>query len=116
MTPTQRSLKYLRDNGYRVAIVEKWNPHARIRQDLFGFIDLLAIKDLETLAIQTTSRGNMLARIKKIKESEAFPDVEKAGWQVIVHGWGKLKEGWILKEINLNHVRSLNAEAREKAN
>jgi hypothetical protein len=27
---------------YTVAITEKWNLHARIRQNLFGFIDLAA--------------------------------------------------------------------------
>ena len=101
MTPTQRSLKHLRELGYRVAIVEKWNPHARIRQDLFGFIDLLAIKENETLAIQTTSRGNVPARIRKIKESEAFEEVKKAGWRVRVQGWGKLKSGWCLMEVDL---------------
>jgi hypothetical protein len=44
MTPTQRSMAYLKKEGYRVAVVERWNPHARIRQDLFGVIDLLAIR------------------------------------------------------------------------
>ena len=57
MTPTQRSLKYLREQGYTVAIVERWNAFAKIRQDLFGFIDLLAIKPGETLAVQTTASG-----------------------------------------------------------
>lgn len=101
-SPTQRSLKHLRDLGYRVAIVEHWNPFARIRNDLFGFIDLLAIKDGETLAVQTTSRGNVAARVAKITESEALSDVRKAGWRVIVHGWGKLKAGWTLKEVDLS--------------
>ena len=42
--PTQRTLARLRQEGaLEVAIVEHWNPHARIRQDLFGFIDILAI-------------------------------------------------------------------------
>jgi hypothetical protein len=50
-SPTQRSLRHMRDLGYLVAVVEHWNPHARIRQDLFGWIDLLAIRDGETLAV-----------------------------------------------------------------
>lgn len=100
MSPTQRSLKHLREQGYRVAVVEKWNPHARIRQDLFGFIDLLAIKGPETLAVQSTSRGNVSARVKKITEAEALSDVRKANWRIVVHGWGKLKAGWTLKEVD----------------
>jgi hypothetical protein len=93
VTPTQRSLKHLKDAGYRVAIVERWNPHARIRQDLFGVVDLLAIKDGETLAVQTTSGSNVAARIRKIAESDATPDMRAAGWRIEVHGWRKAANG-----------------------
>ena len=92
MTPTQRSLAYLREEGYTVAIVERWNPHARIRQDLFGFIDLLAIRKGETLAVQVTSTG-VSSRIKKIMESDYLPNVRDAGWRIIVHGWRKNSKG-----------------------
>lgn len=54
-SPTQRSLAHLRSLGYRVAVVERWNPHARIRQDLFGVLDLLAVRDGEILGVQTTN-------------------------------------------------------------
>lgn len=98
MTPTQRSLDYLRKQGYRVAIVERWNAHARIRQDLFGCIDLLAIKDGETLAVQTTSGSNVSARVKKIAEAEAIGDIRNAGWSFHVHGWRKnSKNRWVLR-------------------
>ena len=43
MTPTQRTLAECRRRGWTAAVVEKWNPHARIRQDLFGCIDILAV-------------------------------------------------------------------------
>jgi hypothetical protein len=46
-SPTQRSLKYLRDAGWICQIVERFNPHVGphgIRQDLFGGIDLIAIR------------------------------------------------------------------------
>ena len=33
MTPTARTLHHLRKLGYRAAIVEKWNPFAKVRQD-----------------------------------------------------------------------------------
>lgn len=99
ISPTQRSLKHLRDNGYVVAITEKWNPHARIRQDLFGFIDLLAIRDGETLAIQTTSASAFAARKTKVQCHENLARVLSAGWKVIVHGWRKnSKKQWVLRE------------------
>ena len=102
MSPTQRSLKYLRELGYQVWIVEHWNHYARKRQDLFGCIDLLAIGNGETLAVQTTSRGNVAARQKKIVENEYYPEMVRSGWKVHVHGWGKLKDGWQVKIVELN--------------
>jgi hypothetical protein len=36
MTPTARSLAHLKALGYEERVVEKWNPFAKIRQDLFG--------------------------------------------------------------------------------
>lgn len=93
MTPTARGVAKLKANGYRVAVVEKWDPHARIRQDLFGIIDLLAIRNGETLAVQTTSSSNVAARMTKIADSEATPDIRAAGWRFEVHGWRKGKNG-----------------------
>jgi hypothetical protein len=98
-SPTSRSLEKLRQDGYLCQIVEKWNPHARIRQDLFGIGDILAIRDTETLLVQTTSRGNVAARVRKISESEALPVILRANWRIVVHGWGKLKEGWVCKIV-----------------
>jgi len=43
MSPLQRTIRELKDQGMVCAITEKWNPHARIRQDLFGIIDLIAL-------------------------------------------------------------------------
>ncbi len=98
MTPTQRSMAHLKAQGYRVAVVERWNAHARIRQDLFGVVDLLAIKAGETLAVQTTSGSNVAARVKKIADSEAIGDIRAAGWTFHVHGWRKNAQGrWVLR-------------------
>lgn len=103
-TPTQRSLKNLRDREFEVEVVEHWNPFARIRKDLFGFIDLLAIHKVtfQTIGVQTTSYTNIGARKKKILESKFFPIVKAAGWKIIVQGWRKnTKKRWEVKEIEL---------------
>jgi hypothetical protein len=92
-SPTQRSLKVLRDEGYFAAITEHWNAWAKIRQDLFGFIDILAIKENEVLGVQTTSYDNINARIKKIKASEAYPIAKSANMKIVVHGWRKNAKG-----------------------
>ncbi len=87
-SPTQRSLALLRKQGYRVAITEHWNSFVKRRQDLFGFIDLMAIGD-PMLAIQTTSGTNVAARVTKILESDAARDWIESGHRIIVHGWAK---------------------------
>jgi hypothetical protein len=102
MTPTQRSLAYLRDEGYLVAIVEHWNPFARIRQDLFGFIDLLAIRRDETLAVQVTASG-VSSRVKKIEASPHLGRVREAGWKIFVHGWRKNAAGkYVMRIVDLS--------------
>ena len=102
MSPTQRSLKYLRDQGYTVEVVEHWNHFARKRQDLFGFADLLAIRENEVMLVQVTSGTNVSARVKKIAESEHIDMVRKSGMSVFVHGWRKLKSGWAPKIVDLS--------------
>ena len=85
-----------------MAIVEHWNPFAHIRQDLFGIIDLLALRDGETLAVQTTSAANVSARVKKIADAEATADIRKAGWRILVHGWKKVGNRYQLREVDVS--------------
>lgn len=92
MTPTQRTKQKLAAEGWPlVAVVERWNPHARIRQDLFGCIDILAVRGNETLAIQTTSKSAVSARVRKMEDNPAMPILRAAGWTIHVHGWRKVK-------------------------
>lgn len=101
MTPTQRTLAALRQEGWLPAIVEKWNPHARIRQDLYGGIDVLALRRSTTLAIQCCALGDMGRRITKLQELPTLPWMKEAGWLVEVWGWRKLKTGWEPKKVML---------------
>ncbi len=102
-SPTQRTLEHLRRAGYPlVQVVERWNPHARVRQDLFGIVDVLAVSEAEILAVQTTSVGNVASRIRKIEESPATPILRRAGIRIIVHGWGKRRGRWTLREVDVS--------------
>lgn len=100
-SPAQRSLKYLRDQDYTVAIVEYWNHFTQRRHDLFQFADLLAIRENEVLLVQVTSGSNVSARVKKITENQHIGAVRKAGIRVEVHGWRKLVSGWAPKIVDL---------------
>lgn len=95
-SPTQRSLALLRRRGLVCAVTEHWNPHVGphgIRQDLYGWIDLLALDPTtgELIAVQTTSGSNVSKRLDKIR---AWPHLE--AWllrhRAVVHGWAKRGE------------------------
>jgi hypothetical protein len=100
MTLTLRSRKLLESQGYTVATVEHYNAYTKRKNDLYGCIDLLAIGNEETLAIQVTSKSNMSARIHKIEDAAALPEMLRSKWRVIVHGWAKNKSNrYELKEF-----------------
>lgn len=88
-SPTQSSLAALRAEGYTCWVVEYFNSFTRRRVDLFGCIDILAIRDGETLAVQTTSDSCVSARKKKMTDNEYMPAMRAAGWTIHIHGWRK---------------------------
>jgi hypothetical protein len=126
MSPTALSLSLLRAQGYLAEVTERFvripvkegdgneahiavsncPPDIAFRKDLFGCIDILAIKKGQTLAVQTTSIGNISARVKKIQSLVEFEWMKQAGWQVHVHGW-KLEKGGGVRVINMTTMETL---------
>ena len=91
MTPTQRTLAELRKRVEHVAIVEKWNSHCRIRQDLFGFADLISF-DREDVHLWQVTAGAVAARVAKIKELDVARHwAASTHRELFVVGWRKLK-------------------------
>jgi hypothetical protein len=119
-SPTQKSLKYLRDNGYTAQVVERYVSFTHRRIDLFGAIDICAVKpgDRGVLGVQTTSSSNHSARVTKAK---AIPEIKvwlEAGNRLVFHSWGlKGKVGkrktYQLREEEL-FVQDLEAELKGK--
>lgn len=104
-SPTQRSLALLRERGYVAQVVEQTIRGAGIvvfKRDLFGIGDIIAVRDGETLLVQTTSGSNVAARIAKIAECEHVGAIRKAGWRLVVHGWRKLKGRWTVREVDVS--------------
>ena len=105
VSPTQRTLKRLRDSGDYplVSIVERWNAFAKIRQDLFGIIDLLAIDSKgNTVGIQVTSYSNISARVNKMQDSDAIKHLRDANWVIIVEGWHKKNNRWVSRIVDIS--------------
>lgn len=104
-SPSARSLQHLRKLGYIAQVVERFNPFAHVRQDLFGFIDIVAVKEGEpgVLGVQATSADHISHRKKKAEAIDALKVWLAAGNKFVVHGWskkgarGKIKH-WTLTE------------------
>jgi len=90
---TNRSVRLLRKEYPLVQTVEYYNAFTRRRHDLFGIIDILAVRDEDILMVQTTSKSNMSSRIKKIEDSDAIATLRDANILIHVHGWWKKPNG-----------------------
>lgn len=111
MTPTARTLAALKADGWLAEVVERWNPHARVRHDLFNLVDILAVRGAETLAVQVTAGGGVSARCAKLNASPALPLLLAARWRVEVHGWRKVKlkrggkaKRWQCRIVNMENA------------
>jgi len=94
LSATQRTLRCLREQGRICGIVERFNAHVGpfgIRQDLFGYIDILAL-DPQRGIIAIQSCGQSFAEhARKILENEIAPEWLKAGGKIELYGWRKVK-------------------------
>lgn len=65
-SPTKRSLDDLKKLGIAAQVVEKWNSFARRRIDLFGVIDIVAMKPgIGILGVQACAGSSHAARRTK---------------------------------------------------
>lgn len=97
LTPTQRTLRELRQQGRVAAIVERWNAYAGehgIRQDLFGIIDVLAL-DPERGVVGVQSTGLDFAAHFRTLTQERVQEVtdwlRTPGTSLELWGWRKVK-------------------------
>lgn len=91
MTPTARSLAHLRKAGALAAVVEKYNPHAKVRQDLFGFCDVIAVEPGQpgVLLVQACMVGDQSKRLAKVRTEPRVRPCLDAQNRVAVFAWAK---------------------------
>lgn len=73
-------------------IAERHNHFSGKKNDLFGFIDLVAIGHGETIGVQATSTGNVNARVNKILALDSPKEWLKSGNTILIIGWKKYKK------------------------
>lgn len=104
MSPTQKALVILKQLNLQYSIVEHWNHHAQIRQDLFGIFDLLTIiPRSHLLGIQVTTFSNRSARQSKMTESPFIHNWLSTGSkaQLWTYRETKKEKGFVYDEISL---------------
>jgi len=95
MSPTSRTLRTLKQQGAIAGVVERFNqfagPHG-IRQDLFGFIDLIALEPARgIIGVQCCARSGHAAHRTKILENEIAPEWLATGGRIEIWSWAKQK-------------------------
>ena len=96
-SPTQRTMRYLREHGNICAVVEKWNAHVGpfgVRQDLFGIIDILVLDpERGFVGIQACSQSSAshLRKMKEERTEECIHWLSTPGGFIEVWCWRKIK-------------------------
>jgi hypothetical protein len=84
-------------------VVERWIPKANVRRDLFGCIDVVAVRRGESgvLAIQATTLAHVSARLAKAKGRPELRTWLAAGNRFEVWGWSYRGRRWVVKRVAL---------------
>lgn len=93
ISPTQRTLKILRDQGYYPWIVERFNAFSGRRTDYLNIIDILIVVPSGMLGVQSCGTA-FSEHKKKILEDETWSTkhwLKGKGNELILIGWRKLK-------------------------
>ena len=101
MSPTERTLRLLRREGFTAAVVEKWISQTGVRKDLWNFADILAVNPQKHifLLVQTTTLSNIASRLKKSKACPELAIWLEAGGMFEIYGWAKKQSSWQVKRI-----------------
>lgn len=122
-SPTQRTLAECRKRGLIAQVVERYNPHAKVRVDLFGVIDLVAIappligaEHGRILGIQACAGGSHATRRAKIlDEPRAARWVEAGGrlelWSWSMRGDRGARKLWTLRIETYQEMRAARMQA-----
>ena len=114
-SPMQLSLSALRGEGYLVHIVEHFNVFAKVRQDMYGIIDIVAIRDdlPGVLGVQCTDYTSMSKHVDKALTNTNLITWLKAGNKFIIYAWKTVtkdkRKNFILvrREVKLNGSNQL---------
>lgn len=97
LSPTQRTLRALKEQGLRCAIVEKWNQYGGLhgtRVDLFNIIDIIALDPINGVIGVQSCGSSFSEHYKKLTEEHAQESIDwlsTPGTKLQIWGWRKVK-------------------------
>jgi len=99
MRPTQRTIKWLKDQDMTVDMVERWIPNPKhpgggFRKDYLGIIDAIALSpEKGIIGVQSCGQdfAGHVSKIKLEKREEALRWLQCGGRLVLI-GWRKVKK------------------------
>lgn len=96
-SPTQRTMRYLREQGAICLVVERWNQHVGphgIRQDLHGIVDILVLDpERGFLGIQACGQSFAAHKRKLVEElaQNCIDWLSTPGGCLEIWSWRKVK-------------------------
>jgi hypothetical protein len=99
ISPTQRTIAYLKDQGVLCGTVERWIPNpglpgGGIRKDLFGFIDIITISKADGIMGIQSCGSDFSGHYRKITQEKADEVAAwlDAGGKLQLISWRKVKK------------------------
>lgn len=113
MSPTQRARAFCKSQGWASQIVERWNPYGKVRQDLFGVIDLVVLDGQGggPLGVQVCAGSSHAARRTKAMAEPRLVQWLAAPARFAIWSWSKKgakgkRKQWALRIENLTNASS----------
>jgi hypothetical protein len=127
LSPTQRTTKFLKEQGRIVGKVESFNPYAGSfgqRKDLFGFIDLITIDPVKGIVAVQSFGQAWSEHLKKLQEERnedmyewlRHAKLEMIGWRRISVKRGGVAKRWFprIADVTLDSENNLVVTERIK--
>ena len=105
VSSAQRTLQKLKSDGITCWKVEQpWNPHTKVRRDVFNFIDIIALRDRVIVGIQACSMSSRQAHRRKILANPMALEwlrcrgtIELWSWRPLLMKRGGKRKTWEVK-------------------
>lgn len=85
----EKTLTWMKKQGWRIGFASSWNAFSRRRHDLFGFIDYVGLDGQNIFAVQSTSYNDHSPHLHKITGEcrEAAKDWIRGGGEILLISW-----------------------------